>query len=118
MDALEFLKERKRMCSYYKECDGCELKGVKCSIGNFVTDEHYSKIIATVERWSKEHPYKTRQSVFLKQYPEARLGDDGVLQVDPCSISASYRNARNNCATMRRECSNCRREFWSAEVEE
>lgn len=27
MDALEFLKERKRMCSYYKECDGCELKG-------------------------------------------------------------------------------------------
>ena len=95
MDALEFLKERKRMCSYYKECDGCELKGVKCSIGNFVTDEHYSKIIATVERWSKEHPYKTRQSVFLKQYPEARLGDDGVLQIDPCSISASYRNARN-----------------------
>lgn len=118
MDALEFLKERKRMCSYYKECDGCELKGVKYSIGNFVTDEHYSKIIATVERWSKEHPYKTRQSVFLKQYPEARLGDDGVLQIDPCSISASYRNARNNCATMRRECSDCRREFWSAEVEE
>ena len=53
MDALEFLKERKRMCSYYKECDGCELKGVKCSIGNFVTDEHYSKIIATVERCYK-----------------------------------------------------------------
>ena len=82
-----------------------------------MTMEWYEKIIAAVEQWSKENQRKTRQSVFLEQYPQARLGDDGVLQVDPCSISASYRNAQNNCATMRRECSDCRREFWFAEVE-
>lgn len=118
MDALEFLKERKRMCDYYSHCKGCPLDGSKCVIDSAVSDENCKRFAATVEQWSKEHPRKTRQSVFLEQYPEACIGDDGVLQVDPCSISASYRNARNNCATMRRECSNCRREFWSAEVEE
>lgn len=70
-----------------------------------------------VERWSKEHPRKTRQSVFLEQWPEARIGDDGVLQIYPCSISASHRNARGNCATMGRKCPDCRREFWMQEVE-
>lgn len=117
MDALEFLKERRRLCSCYEECIDCPLKGVKCNINNFVTDEHYSKIIAAVEQWSKEHPRKTRQSVFLEQYPEARIGDDGMLQIYPCSISLSHRNARGNCATMGRECLDCRREFWLQEVE-
>lgn len=75
------------------------------------------RAIAIVEQWSKEHPHKTRQSVFLEQYPEARIGDDGVLQINPCSISASHRNARGNCVNMRRECHDCRREFWMQEVE-
>lgn len=120
MDALEFLKEERRMCNSFDiGCVKCPLGDIGCFVVSpEETDEEFEREIATVERWSKEHPYKTRQSVFLKQYPEARLGDDGVLQIDPCPISASYRNARNNCATMRRECSDCRREFWSAEVEE
>lgn len=69
------------------------------------------------EKWSAAHPRKTRQSVFLEQYPEARIGDDGVLQIHPCSISASHRNARGNCVTMGRKCPDCRREFWMQEVE-
>lgn len=52
-----------------------------------------------------------------EQYPEARIGGDGVLQIYPCSISASHRNARGNCVTMGRKCSDCRREFWMQEVE-
>lgn len=71
-----------------------------------------------VERWAAEHPAKTRQSVFLERYPEARIGDDGVLKINPCFLSASHRNVRGNCATMGRECSDCRREFWLAEVED
>ena len=91
-------------------------------IGCFVvspeeTDEEFEREIAIVEQWSKEHPRKTRQSVFLEQYPEARIGDDSVLQIYPCLISASYRNARGNCATMGRECPDCCREFWSQEAE-
>lgn len=117
MDALEFLKERKRMCDYYSHCKGCPLDGSKCVIDSAVSDENCKRFAASVEQWSKEHPRKTRQSVFLEQYSEARIGDDGVLQIYPCLISASYRNARGNCATMGRECPDCCREFWSQEAE-
>lgn len=114
MDALEFLKERKRMCKSYPRCDGCPLREPNC---NLTTDEDYTRAIITVEQWSKEHPRKTRQSVFLEQYPEARIEDDGVLQIYPCLISASHRNARGNCVTMGRKCPDCRHEFWMQEVE-
>lgn len=117
MDALEFLRERKRMCNLCKHCEGCPLERAGCGLGTSASDEEYEKIIADVEQWSKEHPRKTRQSVFLEQYPEARIGDDGVLQIYPCSISASHRNARGNCVTMGRKCPDCRREFWLQEVE-
>ena len=119
MEALEFLKERKRMCrSFGGSCKGCPCEKVRCVINAHVSDDDYKRIVAMVEEWSAAHPRKTRQSVFLEQYPEARIGDDGVLQINPCSISASHRNARGNCATMRRECTDCRREFWMQEEEE
>lgn len=117
MEALEFLKERKRMCNSYDGCKGCPFDDSKCVIDSTISDEDCKRIVATVEKWSKEHPRKTRQSVFLEQYPEARIGDDGVLQIYPCSISASHRNARGNCVTMGRKCPDCRREFWMQEVE-
>ena len=117
MDALKFLRERKRMCNSYKDCDSCPTGVGKCAVSNITTDEDYKRVIDTVEQWSKMNPVKMRQSVFLEQYPEARIGDDGVLQIYPCLISASHRNARGNCATMGRACSDCCREFWSQEVE-
>lgn len=117
MEALEFLKERKRMCNYYSHCEGCTLKEVNCALDPTDSDDDFERVITVVEQWSKEHPRKTRQSVFLEQYPEAHIGDDGVLQIKPCSLSASYRNTRGNCATMCRECSDCRRKFWCKEIE-
>ena len=117
MDALEFLRERKRMCDSYTGCKGCPFDDSKCVIDSTLSDDDCERIGATVEQWSKEHPHKTRQSVFLEQWPEARIGDDGVLQINPCSISTSHRNARGNCVNMRRECPDCRREFWMQEVE-
>ena len=118
MDAVEFLKTLCRMCNC--ECRKCEfwkrLSGFEtCTVWRKTRPD---EAVAIVGKWAKEHPVKTRQSVFLEQYPETRIGDDGVLQINPCSISASHRNARGNCATMRRECTDCRREFWMQEVEE
>lgn len=117
MDALEFLRERKRMCDSYTGCKGCPFGVAECVVRDMTSEDACKRIVAAVEQWSKEHPHKTRQSVFLEQYPEARIGDDGVLQINPCSISASHRNARGNCVNMRRECPDCRREFWMQEVE-
>ena len=117
MDALEFLKERKRMCDYYSHCKGCPLDGSKCVIDSPVSDENCKRFVATVEQWSKEHPRKTRQSVFLEQYPEARIGDDGVLRVCPSPMFPSDRSVYNGCVRPNSTCSDCRREFWMQEVE-
>ena len=117
MDALEFLKERKRMCNSYKGCSGCPLEGAHCVISHVTPDEDYKRIIATVEQWSEEHPRKTRQSVFLEQYPEAELTKDGVISICPIAVSAAYRDADGGCAVNDRKCAVCRREFWMKEVE-
>lgn len=118
MDAVEFLKTLCRMCNC--ECCNCEFKK-RLSVFEACTawrKTHPEEAVAIVERWAVAHPVKTRQSVFLERYPEARIGDDGVLKINPCFLSASHRNVRGNCATMGRECSDCRREFWLAEVED
>lgn len=122
MDTVKFIEERNRMCkSFDAGCKGCPAFNVCeddlcCAVAQLSTRDATAQI-AIVEEWSAAHPCKTRQSVFLEQYPEARMGDDGVLHVDPCSISASHRNASGSCATMKRECKDCRREFWMQEVE-
>lgn len=115
MDALEFLRERKRICNSYKDCEGCPLEGTKCVVGSIVPDEDYKRIIATVEQWSAAHPRKTRQSVFLEQYPEAEIDKCGCLILCPKHISADCRNRYGNCTNL--VCSDCRREFWMQEVE-
>ena len=109
MDALEFLKERKRMCTSCKGCDGCPLEGTHCVLSYATDDEDYERIIATVEQWSKEHPRKTRQSVFLEQYPETQIDDMGVC---PAIISPAHRINGGGCTHYRQRCSECRREFW------
>lgn len=117
MDALEFLRERKRMCIYYGHCEGCPLEKVSCALEQTDSNKEYETVIATVEKWSKEHPLRTRQSVFLKQYPETQVDDDGVLSVCPTIISPAHRLNGKGCAHYSKKCSECRREFWSQEVE-
>ena len=103
------------MCNLHKDCEGCPLEGTKCVVSSIVPDEDYKRIIATVEQWSKEQPRKTRQSVFLEQYPEAEINKCGCLILCPKLISADCRNSYGNCTN--RLCSDCRREFWMQEVD-
>ena len=117
MEALEFLKERKRMCNSYEHCKGCPLERGFCNFGPNAPEEVYERIIAAVEQWSKDHPRKTRQSVCLEQFPEANLDAHGCVCVRPCYLSATHRNAYGKCAHMDRDCGDCRREFWGQEVE-
>lgn len=117
MDALEFFRERKRLCKLQKDCSGCPFDKDNCSVSNIMPDEDYKRVIATVEQWSKEHPRKTRQSVFLEQYPEATIDNNGGVCVRPCYLSATHRNAYGKCAHMDRDCTDCRREVWMQEVE-
>ena len=116
MDALEFLMERRRMCDSYRHGEGCPLEGGKCVVSSVPPDEDYKRIIAAVDQWSKEHQRKTRQSVFLEQYPEAEIDANGVVGLCPMSISAAYRDSDGGCNCPEILCRDCRREFWMQEV--
>lgn len=106
MDAVKFVEERRRMYTL-----GCIKKG----INDYNTKAE--DVVAEVEKWSVAHPRKTRQSVFLEQYPEALVLDGGTLSVCPVLFSSEYRNAYGGCASPYGSCAECRREFWMQEVE-
>ena len=113
MDALEFLKERKRMCNSYDGCKGCPFDDSKCVIDSTISDEDCKRIVATVEQWSKEHPRKTRQSVFLEQWPNCMVDRDGTVGMCPRNVDKNYICDLNRYTG----CLDCRREFWMQEVE-
>lgn len=112
MDVLKFVKERNRMCkSFGGSCNGCPAdKNICCD-----AFEWQEELITIVEEWSKEHPHKTRQDLFLEQYPEAET-NNGVLFVCPALISPLYRNGTSGCKHLGMNCYNCRRRFWTEEI--
>lgn len=112
MDVVEFFSEFRRMCKATSDCTKCEYHGDKCD--NAI--EFFEKTVATVEKWSKEHPRKTRQDVFLEQWPNCMIDNDGVVGICPrnvdnkciCNLEHSY--DFNGCPV-------CRRQFWMQEAE-
>lgn len=81
MDAIEYLKELKRMCDSYPSCLICPLFNwsneyrVKCHV---FQKNHPEKAVELVEKWSKEHPAKTIKDDFLEKHPNAKMRDDGT----------------------------------------
>lgn len=105
------------MCDTYKaSCAFCPANSEHCfvSMESCLVPEAQVKII---EKWSTEHPRKTRQSEFLKHWPEAAIDACGVLNMCPIPISKSHRNIYGRCARASVKCDDCRREFWMQEVE-
>ena len=112
MDVMEFFSEFRRMCKSTSDCTKCQYHGDKCD--NAI--DLLEKTVAMVEQWSKEHPRKTRQSVFLEQYPEAWVDEDGCLRICPNGISPWHRSEDGECITADKW-ADCRHEFWMQEVE-
>ena len=124
MDAVEFLKEKSRMCNAFNLCDGggykekCELykEGLTCAD---YTNDYPEKAVEIVERWAKEHPRKTRQSEFLKMFPRASMASNGTIDFCPNSFDEEFacpekgKIGRAEC-----ECPDCRKKYWLEEVEE
>lgn len=107
MDAVKFLQERNRMF-----LSG----GATPSIG-LEDDFDPVVVVKIVEKWSEQHPRRTRQSVFLEQWPETNLDVYGVSELCPMVISAAYRDSKGYCKNRGSRCDDCRREFWMQEVE-
>ena len=123
MDAVKFIEERNRMCESFGDgCTGCPASDdCGCCAVDQAVDQASTLAatdqVAIVEKWSDAHPRKTRQSVFLEQYPESLLDESGVLPLCPRQISAAHRDAVGMCKEPEKHCVDCFREFWMQEVE-
>nr|DAG80273.1 MAG TPA: hypothetical protein [Caudoviricetes sp.] len=112
MDAVKFVEERRRMFAVTGENPKYSLFNMSTCAGDVVKE---------VEEWSAAHPRKTRQSVFLEQWPEARIDETtGILTICPANLTKECRDDRGACGAYLVEtcvCEPCRREFWMQEVE-
>lgn len=121
MDAVRYLEETRRMCRFFSHvaCVGCPalINRQSCMFADMIVNygTKTTDAVAIVEKWSKEHPCKTRQSVFLEQWPNAELDSNDVIVIDPCDIDKTIYRKDNGCYN--RKCDDCRRGFWMQEVE-
>lgn len=105
MDAVKFIEERRRM---YR------VTGKHApTLAEWIPAED---VVKEVEAWSAAHPRKTRQSVFLEQYPNARIDSQAVIYVCPADAYGDKVCPKNE-ENFHMRCCDCRHEFWGQEVE-
>ena len=106
MDAVEFIKQVRRM--------GKQKGEAIC----FKLEEKDTEIVEKVEKWAKEHTIKTRQSEFLKMWPDTEISDDGLPSIAPCQLDVRliHGKSQKDCEG-RGVCNKCRRDFWLKEIE-
>ena len=108
MDAVEFLDKVDRLSKRGSTEE-------KMRYNDYRTARDNAWAVKFVEQWAAAHPVKTRQSVFLEQFPNAPIyTNTHNVALDPCLVDTTL---RGHCPTGR-GCDICRREFWLAEVEE
>lgn len=115
--AENYLAEKRRMTDMCNNCETCPLflnykeTGISCTEFEL---EYPKKAIEIVQKWSDEHPQKTKKEAFLDAFPKARIYCDGYPSVAACHIFGLPRGIDN--------CTNCKGcvSVWDepAEVEE
>lgn len=115
MDTVEFLKTVDRLCRAEEDCSSCPLNGYACDanlkdVARYYTLESVQDMVQKVEQWTKDHPLKTRQSEFLRMFPNANIPCD-VIDIIPCNIEKEMRKCCGD-----RNCDECKRTYWLTEV--
>lgn len=114
MDAVEYTKTLRRLCESQANCPECPLHE-NCEEDNYGycngnASEYVEKSVHIVEQWAKDHPVKTRQSEFLRMFPNASITYD-VIDILPCNIEKEMRECCGD-----RVCDECKRTYWLTEV--
>lgn len=120
MDAVEYLKEAIRICNTTNDCEECPFRNFKATFPchswvDSVDAANPEKAVEIVEKWAAEHPKKTRQSEFLKMFPNAKL-EKGVIRICPQHIEGEDNYACVISAGLP-SCTGCRKKYWLTEVE-
>lgn len=115
MDAVEYLKMRKRMCKNISHCDNCPLgsynDGEPRTCDKF-EEAHPGQAVEIVEKWAAEHPIKTRQSELMKLFPNLERDVFGT-----CSVCPKQFDTKLECARFS-NCQECCENYWFEEIEE
>ena len=106
MYALEFLKTAKRR---YESNPDEYFSAI------YFDDLDFEGYVKGVEEWGKSHPIKTRQTEFLKMFPNVPIRCDGYVDIAPCNLDAE---TWKKCAGNSMNCDECYKEFWGKEVGE
>lgn len=104
MEALEFLKAAKRRYESDKFCHTGSIY-LNCDLEGYVKG---------VEKWAKDHPAKTRQTEFLKMFPNVEIREDGFVCICPCNLD---KEVYDDCESHPKRCDECFKRFWNEEVE-
>lgn len=114
MNAVEFLRARRKLCDDNVCGESCPL--FYCCDDD-LEDNRIRQVLA-VEQWAKEHPVKTRQSEFLKIFPEASVLYGEYLNICPAQISSECRDKETGgCYDPGMDCGKCKHDFWLKEIE-
>ena len=121
MDAIDFIKEKVRMCYSFGapgtyHCDGCLLENIGgCSLEDLVINDNVEEAISLVEGWAALNPRTTYRSILLKNYPLARTDSKNTLYICPADLYGDEvcpKQRSNKSLT----CWDCRHDFWNKEV--
>ena len=117
MDAVKYLKEAVRMCNSMELCADCPLHelaptGYPCRIYDDSAElSNPEKCVEIIGKWSNENKKKTRQSEFLKMFPDAPVVN-GHIDICP-KYTDDKIPGYDYCYKM---CDDCKKEYWLAEV--
>lgn len=115
MDTTKFMMAVTRICSDNVNCtDDCPIRFFCINSYNKNTKDDIEKVEKVVEEWLKYHPVKTRQTEFLKKFPNAAVSH-GTIDILPCWLDKTLAEDCDNGYP--RECVECRNVYWSKEVE-
>lgn len=105
-----------RVCKNQKSCKDCPISitvdGMYVSCLELVRKYPY-RANEIMLKWCKEHPIKTRQSEFLKMFPNAQKLDTGILSICPNIVDTTFNKSHCDCS-----CLECYKNYWLAEIDE
>ena len=110
MDAVEFLDKVDRLSKRGSTEE-------KMRYNDYRTAGDNTGAVKFVEQWAAAHPIKTRQSVFLKMFPNVILNDKGQFSFCPKMLDTAYHPV-GGCYLDVDICQRCMDNFWGQEVED
>ena len=120
MDAVEFCKTVNRLCKN-RDCNVCpaqEKEKGRCMVGfDDISIRNIEETISKVEQWAKDNPVKTRQSEFLKMFPNADM--QRIYTLFPCVMDQTIKPTRcvkYESFSSPKKCVECRNDYWTDEV--